>query len=240
MRTRLWTESFRCSGQKTWSWFSVTADSTISTRNCSRACARDVLADRLAALRNCNSRRPTTDAKHTPQSLRTGLQPLAPQLWSPIRIRTRVIVKCADKFGPISRIRGLPVAGIRWLQHVVALTENFLTLNDVIERHSVGVSQHVIKHHERGCATEARFAMEMRPCILREPANRDDKSVNGTVERTGVVRNRDAHVVCAGIFDNVLLHACTLHGHPLRRDRTAVSVFNRLAGPNIDVTAGLE
>ena len=33
----------------------------------------------------------------------------------------------------------------RWLQHVVCpLLENFLTLNDIVERHSIGVSQHVI------------------------------------------------------------------------------------------------
>src|SRR4029077_5498564 len=100
-------------------------------------------------------RRLTNDAKHTPRSLRTGLQPLAPKLWSPVRIRTRVVVKCADKYGPIGRIRSLPVVGIRWLQHVVALTQNFLTLNDIVERHSIGVSQTVKKHHERVCRPEA-------------------------------------------------------------------------------------
>src|SRR5947207_644077 len=41
MRTRLWTESFRCFGQKTWLWFSATAASTISTRSFSPDCARN-------------------------------------------------------------------------------------------------------------------------------------------------------------------------------------------------------
>src|SRR6476659_6698734 len=38
MRTQLWTESFRCSGQKTWSWFSAMAALTISMRSFSPDC----------------------------------------------------------------------------------------------------------------------------------------------------------------------------------------------------------
>ena len=82
--------------------------------------------------------------------------------------------------------------------------------------------------------------MEMRPCILREPANGDDKSVNGTVERRRVVRDGDPHIMRTGTFDDVLLRACPLDGHPLRRDSTAVLVFDRLDWTDIDVTVGFK
>ena len=79
--------------------------------------------------------------------------------------------------------------------------------------------------------------MEMRPCILREPANSDDKSVNGTVERRRVVRDGDPHIMRADTFDNIPLRACALDSHPLRRGRIAVPMFDRLAGPDIDFAA---
>ena len=82
--------------------------------------------------------------------------------------------------------------------------------------------------------------MEMRPCILREPANSDDKPVNGIIERRRVVRDSDPHIMRAGTFDNIPLCACALDGHPLRRGRIAVPVFDRLARPDIDFAAGLK
>jgi hypothetical protein len=82
--------------------------------------------------------------------------------------------------------------------------------------------------------------MEMRPCILREPANSDDKSVNGTVERRRVVRDGDPHIMRTGTFDNIPLRACPLDSHPLRRVRIAVPVFDRLARSDIDFAAGFK
>ncbi len=64
--------------------------------------------------------------------------------------------------------------------------------------------------------------------------------VNGTVERKRVVRDGDPHIMRAGTFDNIPLRACAVDSHPLRRDRIAVPMFDRLAGPDIDVTAGLK
>src|SRR5262245_38606697 len=82
--------------------------------------------------------------------------------------------------------------------------------------------------------------MEMRPSILRKRADSDDKLVNGAVERRGVVRDGDPHVMRAGTFDNVVLCACALDSRPLWRDRIAVPMFDRLAGPDLDVAARLK
>lgn len=107
-----------------------------------------------------------------------------------------------------------------------------MSLDDVIERHSIGVSQHVIKHQKGGCAAEAGFAMKMCPCIFGKPANSDHKFVNRAVERTRVVRDGHPHVMRADTFDNIPLCACAVDTHLLRRDRTAVPMFDRLARPD--------
>jgi len=87
-------------------------------------------------------------------------EPLAPNLRSPIRISTDIIVKCAGKRSSVFRVRPLPIVLFGWLKHVVTVTEVLLTPDNVFQRHASRVSQHVIKDHERGRASQTRFAVE--------------------------------------------------------------------------------
>ena len=99
-------------------------------------------------------------------SLRTGFQPFAPKAWSAIRIRAGIIIKRTDEFRAVCRVRSLPIPGFIRLKHVVAVTQDFLAVNDVLQRHAAGVSQHVVQHHEGGRSSQPGFAVKMRPGIF--------------------------------------------------------------------------
>src|SRR5260370_36065883 len=80
------------------------------------------------------------------------------------------------------------------LKHVVVVTKNLLTDDDVLQRHSIRISQHVVKHHERSRPSKTRFAMEMRPGIFRKRANSENKAVHFLIERTRMTGNDEAYI----------------------------------------------
>src|SRR6266536_4657638 len=82
-------------------------------------------------------------AERITQLLRARLQPFGPKLRSAVRICASVIVKCADKCGAVCHVRRLPVPGFSGLKHVVIVTQNLLTADNVFQRHSIRVSQDV-------------------------------------------------------------------------------------------------
>src|SRR5213075_1316350 len=98
----------------------------------------------------------------------------------------------------------------------------------------------VIKHHEHRRSSKPCFAVEMGPGILRKLTDSKNKAIHFLIEWTRVVRNRDAYVMRASTFDNIPLRACALDSHPLRRDRIAIAVFDRVPRSNINFAAWLE
>ncbi len=112
------------------------------------------------------------------------------------------------------------------------MTQNLLTEDNVFQRHTIRISEHVVKYHKRGRASQTRFTVEMRPCILRKRADSENKAVHLVIEWTRVVRDRDAYVMRASTFDNIPLRACAFDSHPLRRDRIAVAVFDLFPAAN--------
>jgi hypothetical protein len=120
------------------------------------------------------------------------------------------------------------------------MTQNLLTEDNVFQRHTIRISEHVIKHHKRGRASQTRFTVEMRPCILRKLTNSKNKAIHFLDEWTCVVRDRDAYVMRARTVGNIALCACALDSHPLRRDRIAVGVFDPVPRSNINFAAGLK
>src|SRR5206468_6640257 len=106
--------------------------------------------------------------------------------------------------------------------------------------HTSCVSQHVVKYHECRRSPKSRFAVEMGPGILRKLTDSKNKAIHFLIEWTRVVRDRDAYVMRASTFDNIPLRACALDSHPLRRDRIAVAVFDRVPTSNINFAAGLK
>src|SRR5881396_150981 len=181
-----------------------------------------------------------SERKCPPQSLCTRVQPFGPKPGSAIRISASVIVKCADKCGPVCRVRRLPVSGFIRLKHVVIVTQNLLTADNVFQRHSIRVSQDVIKHHERGRASKTRFAMKMRPGILRQRAGSKNKAVHLVIERPRMVGNSDVHVISASAFDDVALCTRAPYRHTLRGCRISAAFFHWFARPNIDFAPRLE
>ena len=55
-----------------------------------------------------------------------------------------------------------------------------------------------------------------------------------------MIGDRDAYIMRASTFDDVPLRACALDSHPLRRDRIAVAVFDRVPRPNMELAAALK
>src|SRR4029077_7763986 len=173
-------------------------------------------------------------------SLPAGLQPFAPKLWSAVRICASVIVKFAHESGSVCCIRRLPVFCVSWLKHVIPFLQNFLPTHNILQRHTSCVPQHVVKHHECRCSSKPRFAVEMRPGILRKLTDSNNKAIHFLIEWTRMVRDRDEYVMRASTFDNIPLRACAFDSHALRCDRIAVAVFDRVPRSNINFAAGLK
>src|SRR5438093_6094509 len=170
---------------------------------------------------------------HLAVSLPSGFQPFTPKLRSAVRICTRILVKRAHKRGTLCCVRRLPVSGFIRLKHVIAMTQNLLTADNVLQRHAIRISEHVIKHHKRGGASQTRFTVKMRPCAGRKRTDSQNKSVHFIIERSRVVGDDDADITRASALDNIALNARTLDCHLLRWNGIAVAVFHRVTRPNI-------
>ena len=82
--------------------------------------------------------------------------------------------------------------------------------------------------------------MEMRPCVLRKLAESENKAVHLVIGRTRVVGGRNAHIMRAGAFDDILFGACPFDSDLFWRDRIGAAVFDGMAGSNRDFASGLE
>src|SRR5437016_14595112 len=80
----------------------------------------------------------------------------------------------------------------------------------------------------------------MRPGILWKRTDSKNKAIHFLIDWRRMVRDRNAYVMRASTFDNIPLRACALDRHPLRRDRIAVAVFDRVPRSNINFAAGLK
>jgi hypothetical protein len=69
-----------------------------------------------------------------------------------------------------------------------------LTAHNVLHRDASGVSQHVVKHHEGGRPSAARFTVKMRPTILRKRADRENKSIDFIIKGPAMIRYGDPHI----------------------------------------------
>ena len=151
-----------------------------------------------------------------------------------------IIVKRANEFRAVCRVRRLPVPGFIRLKHIVAATQDFLAVNDVLKGYAAGVSQHVIQHHEGGGSSQPSFAVKMRPGIFWKGADRENKSVHFIIERSRVIGDGDADIIRASGLDHIALNARALDSNPLRWDGFRVAVFHRMAWPNINFVPTLK
>ena len=72
-------------------------------------------------------------AERITQLLRARIQPFGPKPGSAVRISASVIVERAHEGNPVVRIRRPPVPGSRSLKHVIVVTQNLLTTNNVFQ-----------------------------------------------------------------------------------------------------------
>src|SRR5262245_13567938 len=169
-----------------------------------------------------------------------GFQPFTPNAWSAIWIRASITIKSTDEFRALCRVRSLPIFGFIRLKHVVAVTQDFLTVNDVLQRRAAGVSQHIVQHHEGGRSSQASFAMKMGPGIFWKRADRENESVHFIIERSRVIGDGDADIARASGLNNIALNVRTLDSHLLRWDGIGVAVFHRMTRPNINFAPTLK
>ena len=120
------------------------------------------------------------------------------------------------------------------------MTQNFLASNDVLPRHSICISQHIVQHHEGSRSSQPSFAVKMCPGIFWKRADRDNKSIHFIIERSRVIGNSDADITRASGLDNVALNARTLDTDLLRWDGIRIAMFHRMTRANINFAPTLK
>ena len=151
-----------------------------------------------------------------------------------------VPVKGADERDPVVGIWSLPASGISRAENIVIVAEQLLTTRNILERDTVRISHHVVQHQEGRRPTPARFAMAMRPTILRHDPYGEDESIDLFVERARMIGNSEPDIGRVVAHNNVVLRTRMLDSHIFRRTRGGTRFLDRGSWINNDFAPGLE
>src|SRR5205823_5716956 len=173
-----------------------------------------------------------TASRRTTHSLPARFEPFTPDLRPTVWISTSIIVERTNKCAPILSVRRLPIVTPRRTNYVISVSEQFLTPHNVLERHTSRISQHVVKHHERGRSSKSGFAVKMRPRVLRKRANGDNESIDCLIGRSRMVGNGDPYITGARGPHEIAFDAGFFYNHLLRDGRFSIALFDGVTWPN--------